>query len=74
MIKVTKRSLLSTKLHIMEIPLSEKEYIKGSKRMLQGEFIQDVFPKLSSDHREFLLTGITPEEWEKIYDGDEDEG
>ena len=26
-------------------------------------FIQDAFPDLSADDREFILHGITPEEW-----------
>lgn len=29
--------------------------------------IQDVFPKLSSDDREFLMTGITPDEWDELF-------
>jgi hypothetical protein len=28
-----------------------------------GALIQDVMPNLSADDREFLMTGITPEEW-----------
>ena len=28
--------------------------------------IQDVFPELTNDEREFIMTGITPEEWEKF--------
>jgi hypothetical protein len=35
-------------------------------------FIQDVFPDLSASDREFLLSGITPEEWEEAF-GDEDD-
>ena len=29
-----------------------------------GKFnIQDVFPNLTADEREFIMTGITPDEW-----------
>jgi len=28
-----------------------------------GELIQNAMPNLSADEREFLMTGITPEEW-----------
>ena len=27
-------------------------------------FVQDAFPLLSDNEREFLLTGVTPEEWD----------
>jgi hypothetical protein len=28
--------------------------------------VQDAFPQLDADHREFLMTGITPEEWAEL--------
>jgi len=28
-----------------------------------GELIQNAMPNLTADEREFLMTGITPEEW-----------
>lgn len=36
-----------------------------------GQTIQDAFPYLSADDREFLLTGITPEEWDAIFGEEE---
>ena len=33
------------------------------------ELIQNVFPNLSAEHREFIKTGITPEEWEASFKG-----
>ena len=39
-------------------------------RYEQGnELIQNVFPDLSPEHREFIITGITPEEWEASFKG-----
>ena len=29
--------------------------------------IQDCLPYLSADEREFLMTGLTPEEWERTF-------
>lgn len=34
-----------------------------SKRLL----IQDAFPDLSAEDREFIMTGITPEEWDDAF-------
>ena len=30
------------------------------------ELIQNAMPNLSADEREFLMTGITPEEWAEL--------
>lgn len=37
-----------------------------------GMLIQDAMPNLSPDDREFLMTGITPEEWEVLTEMDEE--
>jgi hypothetical protein len=29
--------------------------------------LQDIFPDLPRDEREFIKTGITPQEWEEIF-------
>lgn len=34
--------------------------------------IQDIFPDLTADEREFLMTGITPSEWDQMF-GEEDD-
>ena len=33
-----------------------------------GTLIQDAMPHLTDDQREFLMTGITPKEWEILFD------
>ena len=35
---------------------------------LQGEHIQTAFRDLPAEQREFLLTGITPAEWKKLFE------
>jgi len=37
------------------------------KSYLEGALIQDAFPDLSADDREFIMTGIVPEEWDKLF-------
>jgi len=37
------------------------------KSYLKGALIQDAFPDLSADDREFIMTGIVPEEWDKLF-------
>lgn len=36
--------------------------------MYQQRFIQDVAPELSVDDREFIISGITPAEWNEIFE------
>tara|TARA_R100001126_G_C4844936_1_gene158907 strand:- start:360 stop:554 length:195 start_codon:yes stop_codon:yes gene_type:complete len=35
-------------------------------RWQNGELIQNVFPHLSPSEREFLISGVTPEEWDVV--------
>jgi hypothetical protein len=38
----------------------------------QGALLQDAFPHLSADDREFIKTGITPEEWDALFGSEEE--
>ena len=44
----------------MEIPCTLQEL----NAWRNGVLAQDAFPSLSADEREFIMTGVTPEEWE----------
>lgn len=55
--------------HFREINVTQAEMDDWHK---SAEFIQNYFPDLSDDDREFILTGITPEEWD-LYMGEEDD-
>lgn len=39
----------------------------------RGLLIQQAFPMLTDDEREFILTGLTPEEWVEIWSNDKNE-
>ena len=50
----------------IDVTLEEiKDYNEGSK------LIQNAFPNLSADDREFIKTGITPEQWELTMGNDQ---
>ena len=40
---------------------------RGAKDYESGSLIQDAFDFLNPDQREFLMTGMTPEEWEEMF-------
>lgn len=35
----------------------------------EGKFIQDAFPDLPANTREYMVSGCSPEGWEKLYGG-----
>lgn len=61
---ITKVSPFSGKENTLDINITEEqlqEYLSSNKP------IQNVLPFLSAEHREFLMTGITPEELKKVF-------
>jgi len=69
--KITKTSILSGKERTVEMPAVTEERLEDwrPKNGNPGKRIQEVFPDLSADEREFLLTGITVEEWDEKFGG-----
>jgi|TARA_R100000482_G_scaffold116974_1_gene60374 hypothetical protein len=66
MLEITKKSILTGRTHTMSLPITQEQLDLYNNTKLK---IQDVFPSLSSDQREFIKTGILKEEWDKlIYD------
>jgi hypothetical protein len=68
---ITRRSPFTGKVHRMEIPLTPKEYGERATLWQTGMLIQDAFPMLDAGQREFIKTGITPEEWDNMFGHDE---
>lgn len=51
-------------------PIATKEYSPMDIAMWlsgRGKLVQDAFPNMSADDREFLMTGITPAEWAAMF-------
>lgn len=69
---VTKISRISGKTNTMFIDADENLLLDWLSCGGVGmDHIQNVFPNLNADEREFLLTGITPQEWSEIFGDDE---
>jgi len=66
---ITKRSDVTGVLHSRTIDITENELDQFYKSDL---FIQDFFPNLNNDDREFIMTGITPDEWDEVFAGRDD--
>jgi hypothetical protein len=65
--QVTKTSQLTGKEHTMEIDVDQYQLIRIQNRSQSTELIQNIVPHLSMSDREFLMTGITHEEWIRMF-------
>lgn len=69
--RVTRISQLSRKEHTMELDVTEEQLNRFENRRENGEYVQTIFPNLSAPEREFILTGITPTEWNQMFGSQE---
>ena len=65
---ITRQSPISGKIHSLDLDITEEQVAAWQA----GAYIQNAFPNLSPDEREFLKTGITAEEWEVLFGGEEE--
>lgn len=65
--QITNISQLSGKETTMELDITPEQLERFYNRRENGEYVQSIFPNLTPAEREFLLTGISPIEWEKIF-------
>lgn len=49
--------------HIMQLDITQDQL----DRFEAGELVQKVFPHLTAPEREFLLSGITQDEWDAYF-------
>jgi len=65
--KITKTSQLSGQQHTLDIPITSEQYLEMCKPLSKRGFVQDICPNLDDGLREFLMTGITPDEWNATF-------
>ena len=72
MIQVTRQSAITRKMNTMELPITQEHL--DNYDTVGGLLVQDVFPNLDVGQREFLISGITPQEWEETFgeEGDDE--
>jgi hypothetical protein len=66
--QITRKSLLSGIVRTLDIPVTEEQM----QAWRGGVLIQRAMPNLSADDREFILTGITADEWDALMVGEDD--
>jgi hypothetical protein len=66
MIQVTKRSPFSGNLNTLDIPLSEEVYEQELEKLEKWD--TTAFSMLTSQLREFMISGLHPDEWEDAFE------
>lgn len=61
---ITRTSQATGVTRTMDLPVTEDQLIT---LMTTNALVQDIFPELTEGQREFIMTGITDEEWEEIF-------
>lgn len=59
---VTRKNIFTGQKRSLDLDVTQEQL----NRWQGGEKIQNVFPHLSVDEREFLMTGIIGEEWNEL--------
>jgi len=67
---ITRKSPISGKFNELDIDVTYEQIVQYHK----GEdLIQDVFPNITPDEREFIKTGILAEEWDDLFPAEDGE-
>lgn len=65
--RITRTSMVSGITRTRELPVT----VPQIRAYMDGALLQDAFPNLSPDDREFIKTGITAEEWNALFNDDD---
>jgi len=60
---IKKKSPINGEWNVMDLPVTEGQLADYAG----GRLAQEVFPHLSPSEREFIISGITPEEWVMLF-------
>ena len=63
--KITRTSMLSGETNSMELDITMDQLHAYHG---EGALLQDAFPHLNADEREFIKSGITPQEWSDTFE------
>ena len=63
---ISKRSMLTGDEHTMDLNVT----LRQIKAWQEGTLIQNAMPNLTSVEREFIMTGITKDEWDNLMEED----
>lgn len=66
--KITRESIITGKIRTMDIDVTPIQIAAWRA----GGLIQDVMPDISVEEREFIINGVTQEEWDTYFSEEEE--
>ena len=66
MVEVKRVSPLSGQTNSMYLDISAEQIEEWNKPPSQRRYIQEIFPNLTQDEREFIMTGYTSADWKAM--------
>ncbi len=66
MVKVERTSPLTGNVNKMYLDITQEQIAEWNAPANERRLIQDIFPNLSVDEREFIMTGYTPADWKEM--------
>ena len=66
---IIRTSPLTQELNTWDINVTQEQIANWESGML----IQSAMPNLTPDEREFIMSGMTPQDWEHLYGRDDDD-
>lgn len=69
---ITRISPLTGRATTMDLPVTQDQLDEFAAPR-RARLIQDIFPDLSADQREFIKTGYTRDDWDKLFTPEEAE-
>jgi hypothetical protein len=66
-VTVERRSIIDQKNYCLTLYCSRQQLVEGMTNYERGSLLQDAFPTLPAPQREFIKSGITPDEWINMF-------
>lgn len=61
---------MTGKMNEMDIPMTEDDFDKSHREWEDGKYIQDAFPMLNATQREFIMSGLSVEDQDIVFNGE----
>lgn len=64
---ITRISPLTGKSSTMDLPVTQEQMDEWAQPRRSRRFVQEIFPQLTAEQREFIKTGYTAEDWDAMF-------
>ena len=71
---IARENIITKTTSTMDLDVTEEQITDWvtSRHSKGGRLIQDIMPNLTPEEREFLISGIKPDEWDELFGETED--